>query len=464
MTPVNEEGRRMKWLKWGAIVLGVAVAALAAVPLFVNLDDYIPRIEKEASARLKEPVSIKAIRVSMLPLPHVTVDGIAVGKSGDVQVGKVTATPELLSLLGETKVVRSIEVHGLVLTQKAIDKIPAWAKGDGKPPAKGEPQRPAALRVERIVLEDALLKLDAASFGPFDARLSLNARGEPEQAEVTTRDGKLKARVTPEGGKYRIDVAARDWRLPAGPALQFDELTVKGVATLTDASLDQIGARLYGGSVGGKAALAWQKGLQVKGALEVSQLDIRPVLKALGRPDNVSGRLNAKPVFSANAASAAQLAGALRLETPFNVQNGVLHGVDIGKAATSLLSKEGTKGGETRFDQLSGHLALDRGTRRLTQLVVSSGALSATGNVTISPKDELSGRLDAKVATAKLGSASVPLNVAGTTQTPILYPSGSVLAGAAVGTAILGPGAGTTAGAKAGSFIGNLFGGGKEKK
>ena len=74
------------------------------------------------------------------------------------------------------------------------------------------------------------------------------------------------------------------------------------------------------------------------------------------------------------------------METPFDVQNGVLHGVDIGKAATSLVSQDGGKGGETRFDKLSGHLSTDRGTRRLTQLNIVSGSLAADGNVTISPR------------------------------------------------------------------------------
>ncbi len=54
----------------------------------------------------------------------------------------------------------------------------------------------------------------------------------------------------------------------------------------------------------------------------------------------LSGKLTAKPVFSASASKADQLASALRLETPFDVQNGVLHGIDVKKAATSLISKD----------------------------------------------------------------------------------------------------------------------------
>ena len=58
----------MKWFKRIAIVVGVLLAILIALPFFVTLDDYIPQIEKEVSAKLKEPVSIKSIRFTALPL------------------------------------------------------------------------------------------------------------------------------------------------------------------------------------------------------------------------------------------------------------------------------------------------------------------------------------------------------------------------------------------------------------
>src|SRR5262245_39920062 len=89
----------MKWIKLAAIVFGVLLAILIAVPFFISLDDYIPQIEKEAAAKLKEPVSIKKIRFSALPSPRITIDGISVGKTEDIKLGKVTATPALFSLL-----------------------------------------------------------------------------------------------------------------------------------------------------------------------------------------------------------------------------------------------------------------------------------------------------------------------------------------------------------------------------
>lgn len=444
----------MKWLKRIGIPVGVLVLILAIVPFFVSLNDYIPQIERAASERLREPVRIEKLSLALLPLPHLTVNGVAVGKSDMLTVGKVVVTPDLWSLLGTPKVIRSIEVEKLVATQQAIDRIPVWTKSD--------PKEPAAIRVGSVKLDDAVVKLDRASFGPFDARLKLSDGGDLESASIATQDAKLSAVVKPDGEKLLIDANAKAWKLPAGPAVLFDELHVKGVATRKDATFDEVRAKLYGGAVAGKASIGWEKGLQLKGSFDVTQVEVGALLRVLGRPPSLSGRLTAKPVFSANAQRPEEIASVLRLATPFEVHGGVLHGMDIAKAATSFISKEAAKGGETRFDRLSGHFALDRGTRRLTKLNIASGSLAADGNVTISPRDELSGRVNAKLSTASLGSAAIALNVAGTLDSPLVYPTGGTVAGAAVGTAILGP-AGTGIGAKVGQWAEGLFGGGAKK-
>ena len=442
----------MKWLKRVLIAFAVLLVIAVASPFFISLNDYIPRIEKELSARIKEPVSIKSIKFAALPWPHVTVDGITVGKTDDIKLGKVTVTPDFFSLLQSTRVIRSIEIDSLVMTRKAIAKIPAWAGSD----AAKSPQPPPLVRVESIRFDNAVVRLDKAGFGPFDARVSLNSKGEPEDASITTQDGKLKALIKPDKSRYLIDASAKSWTLPVGPALVFDELIVKGVATLNDAELGEVSAKLYGGTAIGKTAISWKKGLQLDGNFDVSRLELRHVASMLSPGTHVSGRLSAKPVFSASAVAADQLMNALRLETLFNVQNGALHGVDLQSAATNLI-KQGASGGETRFDQLSGHLVMEHGGYRFTQLKIASGALAADGNVSVSRKKELSGRINAQVQAVGT-SANVPLNVGGTVDAPLLYPTGGTIAGAAAGTVILGPGFGTSVGAKAGGWAEGLFG------
>lgn len=448
----------MKCLKWIAGALVVLVALLALVPLFVSLDDYAPRIEAAVSEALGEPVKIGSLRAAGLPLPHATITGLSVGRSGDIRVGQVKITPDLASLLDETRVIRSVEIERLEVTREAIERIAS--RSEDAEPSPGPP----AVRVERIEARAAVFRMGRTALGPFDIALRLNEAGHPVAATLKSADGKLAVELTSTGEHYRVRARAQDWVLPVGMPLRFEKLDVQGTATPQSAEFSEIQAALYGGTVSGRAAVDWEEGMRIEGTAQVAGLQIAPLLKALQRPARLSGRLDAKPVqFSAAAEAPGALAEALRLETPFDIQDGVLQGVDIGKAATSLVGGEERSRGETRFDTLSGHFLLDRGTRRISRIRVASGSLSADGHVVISRDDELKGRINANVRAASVTAATIPLNLSGTLESPRLLPTRGTMAGAAVGTAILGPGVGTTIGSKIGQWTESLFGGSDEE-
>jgi len=153
------------------------------------------------------------------------------------------------------------------------------------------------------------------------------------------------------------------------------------------------------------------------------------------------------------------LADALHSQTRFTVHNAVVHGIDLAQAVKSVgLSR----GGETRLDTLAGNVATQGRAVQLTNLVATSGLLSANGNVAIAPNRSLSGRITVDLAAAAAGGAlGVPLAVGGTLDSPSVTLTRGALLGAAVGT-VLAPGVGTAAGAKLGDRLGEglrgLFG------
>lgn len=453
----------MKWLKRISIALAMLLVLVLALPFFITLDDYIPQIEKAASDRLHEPISIASIRFTTLPLPHVTIEGVTVGESWDVEVGKVTVTPDIFSLWQPTRVIKNIEIDTLKLTQQGISKMPHWADSMT---AEQNVAGPQLFRVEGIQLRNAQVTTGKTGLGRFDAHISLDIKGEPIEVAITTQDGKLKVLIKPDLAKhpntpsYLVEASAKAWTLPVVQPLLFDELNLKGVATLNDITLSHVNAKLYGGSVQGKAHANWKKGVQIKGDLDINQLQVQQVAAMLSLTSHVSGKLDAKPVFSATMATTDDFAdtfmGALHLTMPFSIQNGVLQGVDIEKAATQV-SKKGTSGGETRFETLSGHLQLTQNHYHFTQLKIASGSLSVDGEVSISPKKELAGRINAQVSIMGAG-ASVPLNITGTVDDPTLFPTGAAMTGAAIGTVLMGPGLGTAVGVKVGDWVDSLFG------
>lgn len=442
----------MTWLKRIFIAIGLLLAAAFAVPFFITFNDYIPRIELAISNELKEPVSIKNIKFSSLPRPYLTVDGITVGTNEDIILSKVVLIPDIFSLLQSSIVIKRIDVDSLIITQKAFDKISELSKTN----ASSASQQPSKVRVESIHFVNALIKFGKVNFGPFDARVNLDSIGKPVEASINTLDGVLKIFIKPNKSHYLIDASAKKWTLPIGPQLVLDELNIKGVVTTNDAKFNKMSAKLYGGSASGAVTLSWLNGYKLNGNLDINQIEMQQIASMLSSKTHISGKLNAEPVFSASAVSADQLINTLHLETPFKVQNGVLYGVDIQKAATNLI-KKGSTGGETRFDQLSGHLVMAHNGYNFTQLKIASGTLAVDGSVNITAKKALSGRINVQVAAVGINT-KVPLNISGTVDSPLLYPTGATIAGAAIGTAIMGPGVGTSVGAKVGGWVDNIFG------
>lgn len=444
----------MKALKWLAISLVVLLAAAAVLPFLVPLANYIPEAEKQASARLKEPVKVGVLRLALLPVPRVVAEDITVGRVPDLQIKSVSVIPDLFSLLESVKVLKSIELDGVTVAQEAFVKIPGWTQSDGSP---------AAVAVRRVSFKDLSFKLKQAFLGPFEGEVRIGRSGELEQVRLQTADGRAKLTAQPEKpDRYAVRFEAKDWKLPAGPAIHFDELEATGYATSKELLVKRLTGKLYGGSLDGSVGVNWRKDFQVKGELGTKGIGLDRLVPLIERGLKVSGKLDSRSVFSSRARAAGQLLNAMQADTDFKVKDGVLHGVDIVEAAKSLV-KGGGRGGQTRFDEFSGHMALDRGSSRFTDLNISSGVLAANGNVDISPQKALNGKINAEVK-AGVSLVTVPLAVSGTVQEPFLRPTGAAMAGAAAGTVLLGPGVGTTLGTKAGGFFDSLFGKPAEKK
>ncbi|MGZ5171877.1 MAG: AsmA family protein, partial [Burkholderiales bacterium] len=141
----------MKWLKRIAIPLGVLVAVLAIVPWLLPLNSYIPRVQKEAADVLGEPVSIESLHASAFPIPHVRIDGIIIGESQDIKIGKVTFTPDLWSLLTSEKTIRRVDVDNLTLSKKAFGILAALTQ---------QKSDSANIRVQKIQIHAATVKLE----------------------------------------------------------------------------------------------------------------------------------------------------------------------------------------------------------------------------------------------------------------------------------------------------------------
>jgi len=439
----------MKFRKRWYLGVGIAVALLLVVPFVLPLGRLIPEIERMASEQLKAPVKIESLRLFFLPLPHLSIEGISVGKKPFLQVRKVHVVPRLMSLFSEQKVIREISLRGVLVGQQLINKVSAWASQPGS-------GGPAPVRVERIEIRDANIDFTDFKLRQADVNLELTPEGGLALAQVRADRGSVMATLVPRGHDFALDLSARNWKLPAGPPILLSSLDASGIVNADGLGLSTIDGRLYDGTLAGKLAVSWKKDWTISGNLDIQQVEIGPVVALYSKETTISGRLIANPTINMRAPSASQLAEAINVESDFKVENGVLYKVDLAAAPKALLNKDAMKGGNTRFDEFSGHLTVDPGGYHLTGLNISSGVLKAQGELSISPKQELSGRIEVAAKGAST-LVSTPLAVSGTVQNPTLFPTKATLAGAAAGTALLGPGVGTTIGMKAAQITERLF-------
>ena len=422
-----------RWIRIVSVLLGLAVLALGGVALalqyWVGTGDFRGRIEREASAALGVPVSLRAVSVDFWPLPAVALDGVAIGSRPPLTLERVEARPAWAALLRGQLEITTLVILRAVVPEQAVAAISAALLRKRAPAATA----PAAAPAQRLAWWPRRARLDQLSWvdahgntTTVDAQATLADDGLPATASVKVLRGRL------AGASANVKRDGQAWHLMAD---------------------------IGGGKVDGRFALqppGRSPPSLLQGSFQVSNVEV----SALTVPSRtLTGRLDATGSVRAPLQDLGKLRETLQTQTQFTVRNAVVHGIDLRQAVRTVGLN---RGGSTALDMLAGRLDTSGNTVRLTQLVASAGNLSAKGEVAMAADKSLSGRIDVDLAAAATGSAiGVPLLVGGTLDNPSVTLSRGALIGAAIGTALM-PGVGTGAGAKLGDKLGRgrrgLFG------
>lgn len=553
----------MWWLK--RILFGLLALLMLAMTTayLIPLDTYVPEVERALGEQLHEPVSIKHLRMAMLPLPHLELQEMRLGGQEGIVARSIKVEPDLPALLAGEVVVRRILVQdgtvSLVQVRKLVDSF-------AKTPATGQH---VALR--ELQLSGMRLLTPGMTLGPIEGKLEFARAGELERVWFAMDQQKVTAVLLPLPEQhFSVKAQAHAWALPQLPQLPLDDLQIEGVlgeqdfvaqkfavaargirvsgsgkvefsdgwrvqAALTqiDAPLEQVmallekpveltgaisakgalsgkastlgalkdnfrfsgevlishatariaaglqhplvldeikarvaaqpehlelnalEARLYGGKLSGKMSIN-RKDTVLAAEIAVNGIAMQSLVEALTNEVLFTGSMDGAAKFSMHLDEFERFPANLQLAGNFHLHNGVLSKVDLAQAASNP-GKANAAGGTTRFDNLTGLLNVDASGYHFRKLKIVSGALNAEGRLDVSPSLQLGGMLDTDVK-GTAGLVSMPMVVSGTLNNPVVRPSKSALAGAAVGTAILGPGLGTAVGIKIGGFLHKLFG------
>lgn len=475
-----------------------AVLVLACVVLYlIPLDTYIPKIEKTLEQQLQETVSIQKLQLIPLPLPHVSVRGIQIGKKPGISIQTINVHLVISELLSGHIALR-ISLHCAAATTRQVQKVLATLTG--------APAGPSDISVRELRLSGIHLALPKFTLGPVEAQIDFDTNTKPQRIWFAMDDRKISATILPlPEQRYSVLVEAHDWNVPQLTKMRLGNLKLQGQifnsATsseknnfqfsgdanisrmefvtantmrplLIDAisshvvfrneqlDLSRIQTRLYGGKLTGSARLNFNR-LQLSTDISASNLSMQPLVQSFNKEVLFSGDMDGTAQLAMPLNASRQFMNGLQMQSQFNLRNGAISKVDLIEA-TKITGAGSTKEASTQFDSLTGLLNIDAGGYHFRELKLASGVLSASGKIDVDPALQLNGALDTHVKNT-IGLVSMPMAISGTVSDPVVRPTKSAMAGAAVGTAILGPGLGTAAGIKVGGFLNKLFGGDDEK-
>ncbi len=428
--------------------LAAVILLLLIAPFLVPMESYLRQMEQVASDKLGAPVRIKSLHLAVLPTPRVNIKEISIGRDTEIQVAQIAAVLDVTTLFKPVRVFSRLDINRPIIKKSAIDLLSPLL-------AQNSDSAPPMVSIRRIAIHEARLEWPGMVLPLFDADIAMTDEAKLQKALIQSTDNKLAIEATPHGTGYAARINAHQWISPIGPPLKLDKFEAKMVYAGQTLDISSIEAGLYGGKLLATAHLDWKNIWRLGGKFKTDHIELQDASGLFTKGIRISGRITGNGAFSSMAKEPGQLADKLVMDYTFSVAKGVLHGLDLAKAA-SLFVKQGGKGGETEFDQLSGKVHTAGKQIELRDMKVVSGLLGASGQVKISPSKVLDGLVDVELKKG-LAMVTVPLKVSGTVDNPEVFPTKAAIAGAVAGTAVLGP-MGTSVGMKAGSALDKLFG------
>lgn len=342
-----------------------------------------------------------------------------------------------------------VEIAAYDGTLTATDLTATWREGwrvNTRVQAESVPLGPVLARFTKQIWLHGLLSADA--------ELTLTA-AEFERLFDAPR---LAGTATVTHGRVPRATAAASSGTDRSDWLDFERATINGVLHDKRVDISGLEVHAHGGKITSEGtSIDWTSGWTITAPIAVSAVQLGPLLRPFLTENVVTGELNAQLQTKLQAATPDMLADSLGLAGDFYISNGTVFKGDLGKAGTAVLTPTDGKG-TTEFRVLSGSVVAKSGAIRVRNLHLESVALSAEGELRITPQRQLSGTLT--VAAKGTGPFTIPLNIGGTVEDPRYSLSRGAMVGSAMGTTLFGPGFGTLIGMQTGrllSVLGSLF-------
>ena len=371
--------------------IGVVFLLIIAAQ-FINMSILINPVEKIATNNIQDNVNIKSINVSLFPRPHLLLKGITIADSTTVNIQKMRVYPDITNLKEKLfnastspYEIKSISIDGLNIAQKDIPSISTWS---------GASSRNQQLKINKIELTKLSINLNVIQLPYIDGDITLDDAGQLQEAAFTTEDKGLNVAINLVGNDYLISIEALRWRAPLSPYPIFTKLNAKGGINNHVLTLTSIKSDLYNGDLtAGLQMNLNSPSLASKGEFTINNVYLGAMAKELNLDTVVDGKLNINGNYAFNINKPLNSINMTELNSSFDIKNGQLRKVDLAEAMRS-----GNLNGSTDFTKLSGEITLKNQVYRFNNLSLRDNQLQATGQVSITSNQHVSGVVSSSIA------------------------------------------------------------------
>jgi hypothetical protein len=388
--------------------LGIVFVASLLFPFSIFLSD----VEAAFARSVGRPVSVGALRVEFYPAQGLILERVRIGagdgETDELSVREIRLLPEVATLFAERLNFKRAVLSDLSLPLGAVIGLPGMFSSLAGPSSRVD--------VEQIRFEKATISFDGIVLKNVESEVLRDQGGRFESLLIRSADGSLSVVARPAGKALDLDVEAYAWQPFENARIVFDSASMKARLENGELAISGADLRVFDGVVKGSALIRSGEKPNIEGEIGFERVNAIRVFEALGAGKRLEGDIAGKVRFSARSDAWETLLASVDAEGEFSVQRGKVAGVDLVEAVRRV-SGAPVQGGVTAFEQLTGRMKLEPDRSRFFGLVMSSGLMQSTGQVSISKAGNLNGRLELQMQ-GSVNQTRVPVSIAGTLASP----------------------------------------------
>jgi hypothetical protein len=388
--------------------LGIVFVASLLFPFSIFLSD----VEAAFARSVGRPVSVGALRVEFYPAQGLILERVRIGagdgETDELSVREIRLLPEVATLFAERLNFKRAVLSDLSLPLGAVIGLPGMFSSLAGPSSRVD--------VEQIRFEKATISFDGIVLKNVESEVLRDQGGRFESLLIRSADGSLSVVARPAGKALDLDVEAYAWQPFENARIVFGSASMKARLENGELAISGADLRVFDGVVKGSALIRSGEKPNIEGEIGFERVNAIRVFEALGAGKRLEGDIAGKVRFSARSDAWETLLASVDAEGEFSVQRGKVAGVDLVEAVRRV-SGAPVQGGVTAFEQLTGRMKLEPDRSRFFGLVMSSGLMQSTGQVSISKAGNLNGRLELQMQ-GSVNQTRVPVSIAGTLASP----------------------------------------------